>query len=58
MWGVGSKVVSAMVGSPFIASCQGLNLCLGWGWCWFTCCYGKNVGMLVSGRGRAVVVMY
>ena len=28
MW---SLVVSAIVGSPFIASCQGLNLCLGGG---------------------------
>ena len=44
----GSLVVSALEGSPFIASCQILNLCLGVGWV-FTGCVGKNFGML--GRG-------
>ena len=38
-------VVSALEGSPFIAFCQGLNLCLGVGWV-FTGCVGKNVCML------------
>ena len=49
--GEGSLVVYALEGNPFIASCHGLNLCLGVGWV-FTGCVGKNVGMLGSvGRG-------
>ena len=47
--GEGSLVVSALESSPFIASCQCLNLCLGVGWV-FTGCVGKNVGMLGKGR--------
>ena len=35
----------ALEGSPFIASYEGLNLCLGVVWV-FTGCVGKNVGML------------
>ena len=52
--GEGSLFVLALEGSPFIASCQGLNLCLGVGWV-FTGCVGKNVCM--QGRGGCDVLV-